>query len=139
MGDMKGYKRFAKTWGEMTPLEVIELNDVDVPKELLVQEKIWLKKYINNCKKAAQEALDAKAARGPPPPGHEKFCEYYGADLEPEEVLELTEADLDSVKGLKMPQKIFMKKHLRERQGVVNPNLAAAAEEESGKPAWMRK
>ncbi len=37
-----------------------------------------------------QAALDAKAAKGPPPPGHERFCELLGNDLDPEEVLSMT-------------------------------------------------
>ena len=77
-------------FGELTPLEVIELTEADVPRELLVQEKVWLKKYLASCKAAAQAALDAKLAKGPPPPGHEKFCELLGNDLDPEEVLAMT-------------------------------------------------
>lgn len=71
-------------------MEVIELTDADVPRELLVQEKVWLKKYLASCKAAAQAALDAKLAKGPPPPGHDRFCELLGSDLDPEEVLAMT-------------------------------------------------
>jgi hypothetical protein len=139
--DQKGYQRFAKTFGEMTARDIIDLTDQDVPKELMVQEKIWLKKYIANCKKAAQAAIDAKLAKGPPPPGHERFCDLYGVDLDPDDVLTLTVADVEAIKGLQMKDKIFMKKHLRDRQGVVNPNLAAAQEEAAGKgkPAWQKR
>ena len=42
-----------------------------------------------------------------------------------------------------MKDKIFMKKYLRDRKGVVNPNLVAAEEAAAAaaknKPAWTKK
>lgn len=136
-----GYARFAKVFGYLSPLEVIDLTDADVPRELMVQEKIWLKKYLASCKAVAQAALDAKLAKGPSPPGHDKFCECYGRDFEPDEVLSLTDADVDGLKNVAIKDKIFMKKYIRDRKGVVNPNLVAAEEAAAStqKPTWQKK
>ncbi len=53
------------------------------------------------------------------------------------------DADVDALKSVQMKDKIFMKKYLRDRKGVVNPNLVAAEEAAASasksKPAWTKK
>jgi hypothetical protein len=55
----------------------------------------------------------------------------------------VSDADIDALKSVAMKDKIFMKKHLRDRKGVVNPNLVAAEEAAAAasknKPAWTKK
>lgn len=53
----EGYARFSKVFGELSGLEIIELDEKDIPRELMVQEKIWLKKYLTSVKASAQVRL----------------------------------------------------------------------------------
>jgi len=56
-------------------------------------------------------------------------------------MMKKTDADIDALKTVAMKDKIFMKKHIRDKKGVVNPNLVAAEEAQNSKakPAWAKK